>query len=179
MAEIALDRCRKRFGDVEAVADLSLTIADGEFVVLLGPTGAGKTTTLRLVAGLERPDARHDPHRRARRDERPSRRSATSPSCSSNTRSIRICRVYDNLAFPLRSPPRRMPEAEIRTRVTEIARLLRIEDKLAEHGDAALRRRRCSASPSAARWCAGRRSTSWTSRSPRSTRSSAPTCASS
>ena len=37
--------------------DLDLTIADGEFVVLLGPTGAGKTTTLRLIAGLERPDA--------------------------------------------------------------------------------------------------------------------------
>src|ERR1700676_5484525 len=57
MAEIALHGVTKRFGDLTAVSDLSLVIEDGEFVVLLGPTGAGKTTTLRLVAGLERPDA--------------------------------------------------------------------------------------------------------------------------
>jgi ABC-type sugar transport system ATPase subunit len=56
MAEVVLQGIGKRFGPVTAVADLSLTIADGEFVVLLGPTGAGKTTTLRLVAGLEEPD---------------------------------------------------------------------------------------------------------------------------
>ena len=42
---------------MSAVTDLSFTIADGEFMVLLGPTGAGKTTTLRLVAGLEKPDS--------------------------------------------------------------------------------------------------------------------------
>ena len=43
----------------QALDDLTLTIADGEFFVLLGPTGAGKTTTLRLIAGLEKPDAGH------------------------------------------------------------------------------------------------------------------------
>ena len=56
MADISLVDVSKRFGAVEAVQNLSLSIADGEFVVLLGPTGAGKTTTLRLIAGLERPD---------------------------------------------------------------------------------------------------------------------------
>ncbi len=56
MAEVALVEVSKSFGAVEAVRDLSLSIANGEFVVLLGPTGAGKTTTLRLIAGLERPD---------------------------------------------------------------------------------------------------------------------------
>ena len=56
MAEILLRYVSKRFGEVEAVRDLSLDIANGEFVVLLGPTSAGKTTTLRLIAGLERPD---------------------------------------------------------------------------------------------------------------------------
>ena len=56
MAEVALVDVSKSFGAVEAVRGLSLSIADGEFVVLLGPTGAGKTTTLRLIAGLERPD---------------------------------------------------------------------------------------------------------------------------
>ena len=58
MAEIALVDVSKRFGAVEAVArSFALDVADGEFVVLLGPTGAGKTTTLRLIAGLEQPDA--------------------------------------------------------------------------------------------------------------------------
>ena len=57
MAEAALSGVTKRFGATEAVSDLTLTVADGEFIVLLGPTGAGKTTTLRLFAGLETPDS--------------------------------------------------------------------------------------------------------------------------
>lgn len=56
MAEFRLDGVSKRFGAVQALHDLTLHAADGEFVVLLGPTGAGKTTTLRLLAGLERAD---------------------------------------------------------------------------------------------------------------------------
>src|SRR2546423_12803058 len=56
MAEVALVDVSKSFGAVEAVRNLSLSIANGEFVVLLGPNGAGKTKTLRLIAGLERPD---------------------------------------------------------------------------------------------------------------------------
>ena len=47
---------KKAFNQAQAVSDLSLTVGDGEFVALLGPTGAGKTTTLRLIAGLEMPD---------------------------------------------------------------------------------------------------------------------------
>jgi multiple sugar transport system ATP-binding protein len=57
MAEVRLEGVAKRFGGVPAVEGLDLTIADGELFVLLGPTGAGKTTTLRLFAGLELPDA--------------------------------------------------------------------------------------------------------------------------
>ncbi|RUY27432.1 ATP-binding cassette domain-containing protein, partial [Mesorhizobium sp. M7A.F.Ca.CA.004.12.1.1] len=57
MAEVHIKNVTKSFGDHVAVDGLDLHIADGEFVVLLGPTGAGKTTTLRLIAGLERPDS--------------------------------------------------------------------------------------------------------------------------
>ncbi|MCH8825225.1 MAG: sn-glycerol-3-phosphate ABC transporter ATP-binding protein UgpC [Planctomycetes bacterium] len=54
MAQITLESISKTFpGKVQAVKDLSLTIADGQFVVLVGPSGCGKTTTLRLIAGLE------------------------------------------------------------------------------------------------------------------------------
>ncbi len=129
MADIALQNVAKRFGDVEAVKDLSLSIADGEFLVILGPSGAGKTTLLRLVAGLERPD-----------------RGSVSIGGVDVTREPPAARdvafvfqqyslyphmsVYDNLAFPLRSPARRTPEDEIRKRVTDVAEKLRISHKL-------------------------------------------------
>src|SRR3954469_21484505 len=46
----------KAFGDVQALDELNLDIPDGSFFVLLGPSGAGKTSTLRVIAGLEKPD---------------------------------------------------------------------------------------------------------------------------
>ena len=56
MARIELQNVSKRYGGTRALKDLSLTVEDGEFFVLLGRTGAGKTTTLRAIAGLEKPD---------------------------------------------------------------------------------------------------------------------------
>ena len=54
MAEIVLDHVTKRYaGGATPVRDLSLTIADGEFVILVGPSGCGKSTTLNMIAGLE------------------------------------------------------------------------------------------------------------------------------
>jgi multiple sugar transport system ATP-binding protein len=129
MAEVTLTQVSKRFGPVQAVSDLSLTIADGEFVVLLGPTGAGKTTSLRLVAGLETPD-----------DGRVFIDGVDVTNLPPAARDVTFVfqqyslyphlSVFDNLAFPLRSPTRRTPEDEIRRAVGEVARLLRIEDKL-------------------------------------------------
>jgi spermidine/putrescine transport system ATP-binding protein len=54
--EIVVERVTKRFGDVVAVRDVSLTIPGGEFFSMLGPSGCGKTTTLRMIAGFESPD---------------------------------------------------------------------------------------------------------------------------
>jgi putative spermidine/putrescine transport system ATP-binding protein len=54
---LTLEAVVKRFGDHVVVNDASLAVGDGEIVALLGPSGCGKTTTLRLIAGFERPDA--------------------------------------------------------------------------------------------------------------------------
>lgn len=130
MADVVLSGVSKRFGGNSAVAKLDLSIANGELVVLLGPTGAGKTTTLRLVAGLERADEGrisidgHDV-------------SAVEPAGRDVTFVFQQyslyphLSVYDNLAFPLRSPARRVPEDEIKRQVTSIATMLRIGHKLA------------------------------------------------
>jgi multiple sugar transport system ATP-binding protein len=129
MAEVRLEQVTKRFGEHEAVGALDLTIADGEFVVLLGPTGAGKTTTLRLVAGLERLDG-------GRLLIDGTDVSALEPAARDVAFVFQQYSLYphysvfDNLAFPLRSPLRRTDPARIRQRVEEIARKLRIEAKL-------------------------------------------------
>jgi multiple sugar transport system ATP-binding protein len=129
VADIVLRNVTKRFAEVEAVKNLSISVSDGEFLVILGPSGAGKTTLLRLVAGLERPD-----------------HGSVSIGGVDMTRELPASRdvafvfqqyslyphmsVFDNLAFPLRSPARRVPEDEIRVRVTTIAEKLRISHKL-------------------------------------------------
>jgi len=56
MVKVKVKNLSKRFGNILAVNDLNLEISDREFMVLIGPTGCGKTTTLRLIAGLERQD---------------------------------------------------------------------------------------------------------------------------
>jgi spermidine/putrescine transport system ATP-binding protein len=54
--EIVVDGATKRFGEITAVDDVSITIPAGEFFSMLGPSGCGKTTTLRMIAGFETPD---------------------------------------------------------------------------------------------------------------------------
>src|SRR5258708_37144540 len=57
MADLDLRGLSKHYGDFYAVREVSLSVADGEFLVLLGPSGCGKTTTLRMVAGFIEPSA--------------------------------------------------------------------------------------------------------------------------
>jgi len=56
---VRLRGIRRTYGDVVAIASLDLDIAEGEFFTMLGPSGSGKTTTLRVIAGFERPDSGH------------------------------------------------------------------------------------------------------------------------
>src|SRR5260370_36751399 len=57
MSTIGLRQVTKRFGRFRAVRDVDLSVAAGEGLCLLGPSGCGKTTTLRIIAGLERPSS--------------------------------------------------------------------------------------------------------------------------
>ena len=129
MTKVALNNVSKSFADTVALKDLSLTIDDGEFVVLLGPTGAGKTTTLRLVAGLDLPDAGtvtiggHDVTKLA-----PAARDVAFVFQQYSLYSHYS--VFDNIAFPLRAPGRNMTAGQIKKRVHDIAEMLRIESKL-------------------------------------------------
>src|SRR6202022_1070048 len=135
MAEVALVEVSKSFGAVEAVRDLSLSIANGEFVVLLGPTGAGKTTTLRLIAGLEQPDRGNVVIQG--RDVTAEVPAARDVAFVFQQYSLYPhLTVYDNLAFPLRAPARRMNEKAVRRRVQQVAELLHIEQKLGNRATA-------------------------------------------
>ena len=125
MTEVILKDITKRFKTVTAVDGVSFEITDGEFFVLLGPTGAGKTTTLRLIAGLEKLDSGSilfdgqiidDLTPASRNVAMVFQQYSLYPNMT----------VYDNLAFPLRSPVNKLLEDEIRRRVTEACEILRI-----------------------------------------------------
>jgi spermidine/putrescine transport system ATP-binding protein len=122
--EIVIDSATKRFGDVVAVDDISFTIASGEFFSMLGPSGCGKTTTLRMIAGFERPDA----GRILLQD-----RDVTHvPPAKRNVNMVFQAyglfphmTVSENIAFGLRI--KRLPPAEIRERVTHMLRIVQLD----------------------------------------------------
>ncbi|HUL08177.1 MAG TPA: ABC transporter ATP-binding protein [Candidatus Acidoferrum sp.] len=134
MAHIKLANVTKHFGSHAALDNLSLEIADGEFFILLGPTGAGKTTTLRLIAGLERPDAGT-----IEIDGQDVRQ------WSAAERDVALVFQYyslyprytvrQNLAFPLKSRIRNYSPAEITDRIARAAKTLRIEHLLERKTD--------------------------------------------
>ena len=129
MADVALHGITKRFGKTVAVDDVTMDIPDGAFVVLLGPTGAGKTTTLRLISGLDAPDAG---------DIQIAGRSVTGDTPAQRNVAMVFQQyslyphmtVRQNLEFPLKSPILKTPKDVIDTRVREVAEVLRIPHKL-------------------------------------------------
>jgi multiple sugar transport system ATP-binding protein len=136
MATVTLDHVSKAYRDVVAIRDVSLDIADGEFLAVVGPSGCGKTTLLRLIAGLEVPDRGtilidgtvvNDVAPNARNVAMVFEDRALYPNLV----------VRENLGFPLRI--HRTPAAEIRRRVSEVAHSMDL-DRLLErrpHGLAA------------------------------------------
>jgi multiple sugar transport system ATP-binding protein len=129
MSEVVLTGVSKSYGQVQAVADLTMTINRGEFVVLLGPTGAGKTTTLRLISGLERPDKGHI--RIGGHDATQLPPAARDVSFVFQQYSLYPhLTVRENLAFPLKAPGRNLGKAEIERRVAAVAKMVRIDHKI-------------------------------------------------
>ena len=130
MAKVELKNLSKIYDKkILALENINLTIEDGQFFVLLGPSGAGKTTTLRCIAGLEKIDSGNVLF---------DNESVTEDQPASRDVSFVFQQfslyphytVYENLAFPLRSPMRRFPEDEIKTKIDYIADMLKISNKL-------------------------------------------------
>ena len=130
MAKVELKNLSKTYDKkILALEDINLTIEDGQFFVLLGPSGAGKTTTLRCIAGLEKIDSGSVLF---------DNESVTEDQPASRDVSFVFQQfslyphytVYENLAFPLRSPMRKLPEDEIKTKIENIAKMLKISNKL-------------------------------------------------
>lgn len=131
MAEVRLDKVKKIYGDTVAVDELSLHCKNSEFFFILGPSGAGKTSILKMIAGLTSVDG-GDIYLGDRivNELEPGLRNvamafeayALYPHLS----------VFENIAFPLRAPVRRnqFTEAEVQARVQRIGKLLRIDELL-------------------------------------------------
>ena len=123
-ALIELKNITVTFDGEKVLDDLSLSIGDGEFVTLLGSSGCGKTTTLRIIAGFTEPDAGQvffgskdmngvPPHKREVNTI--FQRYALFPHYN----------VYDNIAYGLRV--RHIPEAEIKEQVADMLRLINMQ----------------------------------------------------
>jgi len=134
MAHVRLNQITKTYGGRTALADLDLEIEDGQFFVLLGPTGAGKTTTLRLIAGLEKPESGtiFIDHQNVN-------------GWSAAERDVALVlqqyslypryTVRQNLEFPLKPKARRLAQPEIDARVARAAKIVRVEHLLERKAD--------------------------------------------
>ena len=129
MADVQFSQVSKYFGKEVGVENITMTVSNGSFIVLLGPTGAGKTTTLRLVAGLEKPD-----HGEILIDgqnvnqETPAERNVAMVFQQYSL--YPHLTVRQNLEFPLKSPLLKTPANQITEKVKRVADVLHIAHKL-------------------------------------------------
>jgi multiple sugar transport system ATP-binding protein len=134
MAHVSLRQVSKRFGAVSAIRELSLDIRDREFFVLLGPTGAGKSTTLRCIAGLEQPEAGDV----CIAEQRVNDWSAAQRDVALVFQQYSLYPNYtvrENLAFPLKSRLRNFTPEQIEERVAKAAATVRITHLLERRTD--------------------------------------------
>jgi multiple sugar transport system ATP-binding protein len=127
MAQIRIKGVAKSFGAFTALHSVDLTIADQEFMVLLGASGCGKTTLLRIIAGLETPSQGEVWIGDRRVDHLPPRERGIA-MVFQNYAVFPHLTVFENIAFGLRMA--RLPQAEVERRVTRTAELMHIEQLL-------------------------------------------------
>ena len=132
-ADVVVSDVRKSFGKLEAVKGVSFRVRSGEFVTLLGPSGCGKTTTLRMIAGLERPDAGD-----IRVGDRVLSDAARGVFVPPEKRHMGMVfqtyaiwphmTVFQNVAFPLEE--QRVHRSEVRERVSRMLAMVGLEEYL-------------------------------------------------
>ena len=121
---IELRNISKRFGDVAAVQNVSFKVAEGELVALLGPSGGGKTTVLRMIAGLEQP-TEGDILIRGQRVNDVSVQKRNIGFVFQGYALFKTMSVADNIAFGLKI--KKWPQAEINDRVAELLKLFGLD----------------------------------------------------
>ena len=129
MAKIELCNINKKFGPVTALEDVSFEVKDKEFFVLFGPAGAGKTTILKVIAGIEFPDKGE-----VRINDKnvnyvePAKRNVS--MVFENYALYPHLTIYDNIASPMRSPLYKKDEGTIKKEVDRVASMLKIDHLL-------------------------------------------------
>jgi spermidine/putrescine transport system ATP-binding protein len=121
--DILLRDISKRFGGYEVLRGLDFEVMPGEFVAILGPTGCGKTTALRIIAGLEHPDSGEVWLQGTPAEDLPPNRRPTSTVFQQYALFPNMS-VFENVAYGLRA--RRVSKQEIQLRVSEALDLVRL-----------------------------------------------------
>ncbi|MGD9627673.1 MAG: ABC transporter ATP-binding protein [Pyrinomonadaceae bacterium] len=122
---VSVRNISKRFGDVEVLKDVSFDVAQGEIVVLLGASGSGKTTILRIVAGLETPNTGNIVFHSKDVTDLPARERGTGVIFQNYALFPKMT-VEKNIGYGLRL--RRKPKKEIREKIDELLKLVHLED---------------------------------------------------
>src|SRR6476659_8622168 len=117
---IEVKNVSKRFGNVAAVRDVSFSVSEGELMALLGPSGGGKTTVLRMIAGLEMPTS-GDIFIRGQRVNDVSVRERNIGFVFQNYALFKNMNVFKNIAFGLKI--KKWKRADIEARVEELVKL--------------------------------------------------------
>jgi sulfate transport system ATP-binding protein len=121
---IRVENLSKRFGSFQAVDNVSFTVEPGQLVALLGPSGSGKSTILRMIAGLEAPDAGHV----FISDDRATAKSVQERNVGFVFQHYALFRhmtVFENVAFGLRV--RKRPKPEVADRVNRLLKLVQLD----------------------------------------------------
>lgn len=129
MAKIELRNITKRFGSLTALDDINIEVKDKEFFVLFGPAGAGKTTILKVIAGIEFPEVGEVKiNDKNVNYVEPAKRNVS--MVFENYALYPHLSIYDNIASPMRSPLYKKDEETVKKEVLRVASMMKIDHLL-------------------------------------------------